>query len=126
MRVSLFPIFTRRADIPVRSRPRHTGIAAPSHVGIMHMVIFQAACLLVLRCFAANPGAPPDYSAVDEIFSRHCLDCHATQDPEHGLVLEGYKDLLKGGETGPAIIAGKSDDSLLARWAKAALKKTGK
>src|SRR5690242_9935544 len=112
MRVSLFSFFTRRADIPVRSRLRHTGIAVPSRVGIMNMVIFQAGCLLVLRCFAADPGTPPDYSAVDAILSRHCLDCHAAQDPEHGLVLEGYKELLKGGETGPAIIAGKSDDSL--------------
>src|SRR5213594_3152054 len=72
---------------------------------------------LLLTCAAplrgAEPAATNDYGAVDAIFTKHCMDCHAAQDPEAGLVLESFETLLKGGEHGQAIVPGQSAESRL-------------
>ena len=48
------------------------------------------------------------------IFRAHCFDCHgATDKLEGGLDLRLVRFLKKGGETGPAISAGKPDESFL-------------
>src|SRR5258708_39113433 len=66
------------------------------------------------------------FSQVDAIFTKHCLDCHAATDPEAKLVLESYETLLKGGESGPAIAAGKSGESLLVKMIGGREEKDGK
>src|SRR5437899_6060628 len=77
------------------------------------------------RAQAAEP-ASTNFSAVAAIFEKHCLDCHASEDPEARLVLENYETLLKGGESGPAIVAGHSSDSLLVKMIEGRLEKEGK
>lgn len=72
----------------------------------------------------AAPAA--DYAAVAAIFSKHCLDCHAQQDPEGGLVLETFAALKRGGESGPAIIPGKSGESLLLKFIEGTSGRKGK
>src|SRR5438552_13171832 len=91
-----------------------------------HLAIATSACLLSFTALAAAPASAPDYSAVDAILSQHCLDCHAAQDPEHGLVLEDFDALMKGGEAGPAIVPGKSDQSLLIQMVEGRFEKDGK
>src|SRR6266478_8346038 len=91
-----------------------------------HLAIATTACLLSFTALAAAPASSPDYSAVDAIFSQHCLDCHAAQDPEHGLVLETHEALMKGGETGAAIVPGKSEESLLLQMVEGRFEKNGK
>ncbi len=71
-----------------------------------------------------TPGK--DYPAVDALFSKYCLDCHGSQDPEGSLVLENFNTLMKGGELGPAVIPGKSADSLLVRMVEGSFEKDGK
>ncbi len=41
-----------------------------------------------------------------------CSSCH-TDDPSGGLVVSSYNDLLRGGKSGPAIVAGEPDNSVL-------------
>src|SRR5216110_2585385 len=74
-------------------------------------------CLLIpsAAICAAEAPATNDYSAVDAIFTRRCLECHDTKDPEANLVLVDFQSLMKGGENGPAIVSGKSEESLLVR-----------
>jgi mono/diheme cytochrome c family protein/sugar lactone lactonase YvrE len=67
-----------------------------------------------------------DYSALDAIFSQHCLDCHAAQDPEGDFVLESFETLMKGGDIGPAILPGKSGDSLIVKMIEGRFEKEGK
>ena len=43
----------------------------------------------------------------------NCLACHHSKDPEGQLVLESPKTILKGGDSGPAVVPGKSAESLL-------------
>ncbi|WP_391564844.1 DUF1553 domain-containing protein [Allorhodopirellula solitaria] len=42
-----------------------------------------------------------------------CIECHGEQDPEGGLNLTTIEGLLLGGDSGPAIVPGKPDESLL-------------
>jgi WD40 repeat protein len=52
---------------------------------------------------------------VDSIFSNHCLDCHASQDPEGDLVLDNFENFSKGGKSGAAFLSGKSEESLVVK-----------
>ncbi|HEV8542058.1 MAG TPA: c-type cytochrome domain-containing protein, partial [Verrucomicrobiae bacterium] len=72
------------------------------------------------------PAAEARFSDVAAIFSKHCLDCHAAQDPEANLVMESFDSLMKGGESGPVIIPGKSSESLLVRMIEGAVEKDRK
>ena len=75
---------------------------------------------------ASGADAKPDYAAVESIFARHCLDCHAAQEPEKGFALETFETLSKGGESGAAIVPGKSADSLLVKFLEGRSGKEGK
>ncbi|MFG0333334.1 MAG: PSD1 and planctomycete cytochrome C domain-containing protein [Maioricimonas sp. JB049] len=64
----------------------------------------------------------PDFSAEDieffekeirPIFVEHCQECHGAQEPEAGLRLDARATILKGGDTGPAIVPGKPEESEL-------------
>ena len=50
---------------------------------------------------------------VANILERHCLSCHHGKKPKGGLDLSRSRHLLRGGESGPAVIAGKPQESLL-------------
>ncbi|HLF92087.1 MAG TPA: c-type cytochrome domain-containing protein, partial [Planctomycetota bacterium] len=66
---------------------------------------------------------PADWKIdVHPILKTACLACHNTKDREGDLVLETPADMIKGGESGPAIVPGKGADSLLVKSA-ARLKK---
>jgi len=82
-----------------------------------HLLILLSALLAARggHLFAAEAATAQanDFTAVEAIFTKHCLDCHAALDPEAGLALENFETLMKGGDNGPAIVAGKSADSML-------------
>lgn len=53
---------------------------------------------------------------VAAILARNCSACHNTKKPEGGLVLESYAGMMKGGDSGPAVVANMVDQGeLLAR-----------
>src|SRR6266581_8292471 len=87
------------------------GSARCSRVRLLWLLSLGGAAWLDTVPVSAAAASPPDYAAVDAIFNQHCLDCHAAQDPEHGLVLENFESLMQGGETGPPIVPGKSLES---------------
>ena len=47
------------------------------------------------------------------LLKNNCLACHNQTTTKAELVLENPKTILKGGETGPAVVPGKSSESLL-------------
>ncbi len=47
------------------------------------------------------------------VFRQKCLACHSASEQQGGLVLETAAAALKGGNSGPAVVAGKSGESLL-------------
>jgi tricorn protease-like protein/mono/diheme cytochrome c family protein len=95
-------------------------------IGHWLFVILLSFLNLLAVSYPAQASTTNDYSAVDSIFSAHCLDCHAGKDPEGQLVLESFETLMKGGEIGPAVMAGKSGDSLLVQMVEGRFEKNGK
>src|SRR6185503_18273392 len=81
------------------------------------------ALLFVIGLFAgifvplAVPAATVtnDYSAIVALFTERCFYCHESKEPEANLVLETFETLMKGGDSGPVIVPGKSSDSLLVK-----------
>jgi mono/diheme cytochrome c family protein len=68
-----------------------------------------------------------DYARqVQPIFEQHCTDCHAAGDADGGFELDTFAALMKGGENGPALLAGRADDSLLVKFLEGRSGKTGK
>jgi len=94
----------------------------------MFLVAMRLFVFTLLVWFAAIRlhAAAPDYAEVDALFAKHCLDCHATQEPEGKLVLETFESLMKGGESGKALVPGKSSDSLLVKMVEGTFEKDGK
>ena len=81
------------------------------------------AALLPLPLVAEEPDYFP---AVAKLIEDRCLDCHAADDPDGKLVLEKHADILKGGESGAAVKAGKSGESLLVKYLRGEVEKDGK
>ena len=81
---------------------------------------------LFLSCagalIAADPAAEEFFEkSIRPLFVEHCYECHSSQSKKlkGGLKLDTREDLLKGGDTGPAITAGDAETSLLikaVRW----------
>src|SRR6266436_764592 len=62
--------------------------------------------------------APADHPVnfskeIKPIIEASCIKCHGRGKDKGGLRLDNRETLLKGGDTGPAIISGKSAESLL-------------
>jgi len=51
------------------------------------------------------------------VLRRNCLACHSATEAQSDLVLETPQTILKGGSEGPAVVAGKSGESLLLQLA---------
>ena len=77
---------------------------------------WQSFCVLASILFSTDVvGADvADFNAqVLPIFRKYCNGCHNARELEGGLILEDFARAMKGGETGAAIVAGKSAESRL-------------
>ncbi len=66
--------------------------------------------------FGQQASAPSKVSFgrdVAPILKAHCISCHSGSNPDGGLDLSNPKNLLKGGDSGPGLVPGKPDTSLL-------------
>ena len=91
-----------------------------------------AALLLVPapRAVAADPAKPPDPAALEffekkirPALAQHCAGCHSADADKAkklkgNLYLDSRDGVLKGGDTGPAVVPGKPADSLLLKTLK--------
>lgn len=80
----------------------------------------STAIFTVVLGLAAIPRITVDAAAagfedVAPILQEFCVECHDPKEPEGRLSLDSYDDLLKGGESGRAILPGQPDTSLLVR-----------
>src|SRR3954466_2619138 len=72
---------------------------------------------------AADPVAssPPadrkiDFAKdIEPLFAKHCLECHGPKKQRSDLRVDSRQALLLGGTDGPALVPGKSAESLLIR-----------
>ena len=62
---------------------------------------------------AQGNNKPTFESDILPIFQANCVACHGAEAPQQGLDLRSFDALIRGGESGPAIHAGDSAQSLL-------------
>src|SRR5581483_4658346 len=53
--------------------------------------------------------------SVRPVLATHCFECHGQAKQKAGLRLDSRAAILAGGETGPAIVPGKPQESLLVK-----------
>ena len=86
--------------------------------GLRHL-LWMSVLLVAGRHVAAADDANADRSSIDfqrdirPLLVKHCGECHGPSKQESGLRIDHGKLLLAGGDSGPAVVAGKSADSLL-------------
>src|SRR5713101_2529695 len=77
-----------------------------------------AVCITALM-ISAQGGLAEDFEFFEKkirpIFTERCYECHSSQSKKikGGFVLDSREALLKGGESGPGIVPGKPEKSLL-------------
>ncbi|HEX7901876.1 MAG TPA: c-type cytochrome domain-containing protein, partial [Planctomycetota bacterium] len=64
--------------------------------------------MLSLLLLLAGQDAP-----VKALFEKHCLECHSAKKVKGGLRMDSIEALLAGGDTGPSIVPGHPEKSLL-------------
>ncbi|MDR3637489.1 MAG: PSD1 and planctomycete cytochrome C domain-containing protein [Isosphaeraceae bacterium] len=64
---------------------------------------------------ASSAGIPLFRTTIEPVLKAQCYQCHSAQTvpPKGGLRLDSREGLLRGGDTGPAVVPGKSGESLL-------------
>ncbi len=93
---------------------------------VCDLMIWGAGVALALNLQAAEPKVdlsklPPPVKKKDvtfdkdikAIFDKSCVKCHSGEKAKGDLRLDTREGALKGGESGPVIVAGKSDQSHL-------------
>ena len=66
------------------------------------------------RLAIENPEDATTYAAlVQPILDDRCVACHNPNNKKGGLLLDTHEGILEGGDDGPAVVAGRSDESVL-------------
>jgi hypothetical protein len=61
-----------------------------------------------------EPAEPPSFARdVMPTLGRYCESCHGMRQQHGGLRLDNYDNLMRGGDSGPVVIARAPEDSLL-------------
>src|SRR5215831_12431930 len=81
----------------------------------IRLFTFLATCISTLPA-QTTPAASADFfeSKVRPVLANNCYNCHGNSQLG-GLRLDSRDGMPKGGKSGPAIVPGKSGDSLLVR-----------
>src|SRR5688572_18537419 len=69
--------------------------------------------MLAACCHSTTQAGESHFPAARTILEAKCLECHGGKTHRAELDLSTRDGLLKGGETGPAVVPGKSTESLL-------------
>jgi hypothetical protein len=93
------------------SQPQHRKLKKPPLTMIRSFTLF----LVGSGLFAQTPDAAFFESKIRPVLVGKCYGCHSSKlkAPMGGLVLDSKAALLAGGSSGPALIAGKPDESRL-------------
>ncbi|HVE42937.1 MAG TPA: PSD1 and planctomycete cytochrome C domain-containing protein [Planctomycetota bacterium] len=68
---------------------------------------------------AAPADAPEHFEKkIRPLLHQHCLKCHGPEKPKGGLRIDSRTALLQGGDSGPAVVPGDPDKSLLLKALK--------
>src|SRR5262245_25438507 len=108
---------TRRFVTVLGSRryPRGAGMYSRS-VAVLAITAVGALGSLQAQKPTREPAAPVDFARdIQPILETHCYECHGPKKSRGHLRLDVRAAAMKGGESGGAIVPGKSDQSLIVR-----------
>jgi hypothetical protein len=103
-------------------RPSMRAITVVLALWLASECVTVAGATALARAQDAATGAGVDLEAIEffekairPVLAERCSECHGAQarKPKGGLVLETRAGMLKGGDSGPAIVPGDPDSSLL-------------
>ncbi len=81
-----------------------------------HLLVLAAGVLAVTSARAAEPK-PEDIEFFEKkvrpVLATRCFKCHGPTEPKANFRLDSRAGMLKGGDTSPAIVPGKPEESLL-------------
>src|SRR5689334_21011145 len=105
---------TQRRRVRRESPIRLSAISAPLR-GLLLPVFALLATVAIARADSNGDQEKFFRDAVQPILVQHCFKCHSHSSGKAngGLVLDSRNGWAKGGDSGPAIVPGKPDDSLL-------------
>jgi mono/diheme cytochrome c family protein len=83
--------------------------------GSNYLTQYMPASLKRMTTFGATPPPATSFYAkrINPVLDANCVSCHGAGKVQGGLRLDSYESLMKGGQDGPAIVAGKPEESLL-------------
>ncbi len=82
----------------------------------LRITVLTTLVLTALRAATAAADEAQFRQQVAPIFEIRCVSCHHGEKPKGGLSLTTRAGLLAGGESGPAIVPGKSDEGVLIEY----------
>lgn len=97
----------------------------PMHGGLYSLPMYARVFVLTTCLLAASlgqgwsaPSAAEDlwYEKVEPLFDKHCFKCHGGVKQKGGLDLRSLENMLKGGESGPALLPGKPSQSHIVEY----------
>src|SRR3954454_21691821 len=79
------------------------------------LTLIFAAATLGVQSFGAEDGLEFFEKRVRPVLAEHCYECHSAEAKKlkGKLRLDSREEMLRGGETGPAVVPGKPEESLL-------------
>ncbi len=80
----------------------------------LHPLRFLGAAALLASAASAEP-AKVDFARVQAVLESKCLECHNPDKVKGDLLMHTAEALLKGGDSGPALVPGKPDESELVK-----------
>jgi hypothetical protein len=101
----------------ILQRPRSKRLGKP----VVPLAILAMAIVAGPVSAREGAGDPKIQAAREQFFeqnvrpllAQNCYSCHADQKQKGGLRLDSIESILKGGESGPAVVPGKPEESLL-------------
>jgi hypothetical protein len=86
-----------------------------SHMRKKVVGVHALACVFALQSAASDPGVEFFERKIRPLLVERCYECHSAQAEKlkGGLFLDTKEGVLKGGDSGPAIVPGNPDKSLL-------------
>jgi mono/diheme cytochrome c family protein len=94
--------------------PKYIRLAVAIATGFVSLVNAADSAAPATRELPSPATQNVDFSKdLQPLFAERCFDCHGEKKEESGLRVDSREALLKGGDNGPALLAGKSAESIL-------------
>ena len=84
-----------------------------AHATFARLLTLSVVTLGPVQVSAQSDGVEFFESKIRPVLSAHCISCHGPKAQKGGLRLDSREALLRGGESGPLIVEGDPDSSLL-------------